>query len=185
MAADEAVVFDTLTLAFSGDPPSRWVWPDPRTYLDAFPRFAKVFGGEAFAHGSAYRIGSAGAALWLPPEVGPDEKALGELIERTVPQAMQADVGALFEEMGSYHPTEPHWYLPLIGVDPARHRKGYGAALLQDTLRRCDRDHVAAYFESTNVLNIPLYERHGFEILATIQVGSSPPIYPMLRRPRS
>jgi hypothetical protein len=41
-----------------------------------------------------------------------------------------------------------------------------------------------AYLESTNPKNIPLYERHGFEVLGTIQVGTSPAVCPMLRRPR-
>ena len=31
---------------------------------------------------------------------------------------------------------------------------------------------------------IRLYERHGFELLGTIRAGSSPPIFPMLRRAR-
>ena len=48
----------------------------------------------------------------------------------------------------------------------------------------CDRDKKLAYLESTNPRNIPLYERHGFELLGTIQVGKSPPIFPMLRKPR-
>jgi hypothetical protein len=39
--------------------------------------------------------------------------------------------------------------------------------------------------ESTNPRNVPLYERHGFERLGTIQSGSSPPLFPMLRRPRA
>jgi hypothetical protein len=47
-----------------------------------------------------------------------------------------------------------------------------------------DRDHMLAYLESSNPKNIPLYERHGFELLGTIQVGTSPPIFPMLRTPR-
>ena len=93
----------------------------------------------------------------------------------------QAEVFAVFEQMGRYHPQEPHWYLPLIGVDPAQQRKGYGSALLQHALRECDRDHAPAYLESSNPANIPLYERHGFRVLATIQVGTSPPIFPMLR----
>jgi ribosomal protein S18 acetylase RimI-like enzyme len=83
--------------------------------------------------------------------------------------------------MASYHPTEPHWYLPLIGVDPAYQGLGFGSALLRHALRQCDDDHVPAYLESSSPANIPLYERHGFVVLGTIQVGSSPPITPMLR----
>ena len=122
----------------------------------------------------------AGAALWLPPGSELDEAAIGA----SLPSGREGEFAAVFEAMASYHPQEPHWYLPLIGVDPARHRKGFGAALLQDTLRRCDQDHVAAYLESTNPANITLYQRHGFELRGTIQVGSAPPLFPMLRPAR-
>jgi len=183
-AAEEAAVFAILTLAFSNDPATRWTWPDPKAYLDAFPHFAKAFGGAAFGHGSAHRIGSAGAALWLPPGASPDDAAIGALMQRTADPQTATDGPQIMQQMASYHPKEPHWYLPLIGVDPARHRNGYGAALLQDTLCRCDQDHVAAYLESTNPANITLYQRHGFEILGTIQAGRSPTITPMLRKPR-
>jgi ribosomal protein S18 acetylase RimI-like enzyme len=106
------------------------------------------------------------------------------VIQESVAEPLRTEVFAVFERMGTYHPSEPHWYLPLIGVDPACHRRGYGAALLQHTLSQCDREHTAAYLESSNPANIPLYQRHGFDILDTIQVGSSPPIFPMLRPPR-
>jgi hypothetical protein len=46
----------------------------------------------------------------------------------------RATVFAVFEQMGRYHPHEPHWYLPLIGVDPAHQPKGYGSALLRQAL---------------------------------------------------
>ena len=59
-----------------------------------------------------------------------------------------------------------------------------GAALMAHALVPCDRDQKLAYLDSTNPKNIPLYERHGFELLGTIQVGSSPPVFPMLRKPR-
>jgi hypothetical protein len=63
---------------------------------------------------------------------------------------------------------------------------GYGSVLLRYALSQCDRDHVAAYLESSNPASIPLYQhqRHGFGILDTIEVGSSPPIFPMLRHAR-
>jgi hypothetical protein len=51
-------------------------------------------------------------------------------------------------------------------------------------LERIDRDRLPAYLESSNPRNISLYRRHGFEELGTIQVGSSPPIVPMLRHAR-
>lgn len=183
--SDETPSIAVVALAFGSDPAARWTWPDPDQYLLHFPAFIKALGGSAFAHASAYCVdGHAGAALWLPPGVSPDEDALLALLQRTAPQAVQRDLIAVFEQMGRYHPREPHWFLPFIGIDPSRQGKGYGAALMKHALVACDRDHALAYLESSNPKNIPLYERHGFERLGTIQVGASPPIFPMLRKPR-
>ena len=184
-ASEEAPVIDVVMLAFSADLAARWTWRDPHQYLMHFPRFVKAFGGEAFSHGSAYCVdGYAGAALWLPPEVEPDEDALITLVQGTASEQSRKHVFAVLEQMGRYHPSEPHWYLPLMGVDPFHQGKGLGSALMQHALIPCDRDHKPAYLESTNTKNIPLYERHGFELLGTIQAGTSPPIFPMLRKPR-
>jgi GNAT superfamily N-acetyltransferase len=181
--ADEAAAIAVVVLAFGADPVARWTWPHPAQYLAHFPVFVKAFGGKAFTHGGAYRTdGYAGAALWLPPGIDPDEDALTALLERTAPAGLQGDIFALLEQMGRYHPSEPHWYLPLIGVDPSRQSRGYGSALMRHALAACDRDRRPAYLESTNPKNIPLYERHGFELLGTIQAGTSPPLFPMLRK---
>jgi GNAT superfamily N-acetyltransferase len=175
-----------LTLAFSSDPACRWAWPDPRQFLNAFPGFVRAFGGQAFDAGTAYRVGDYwGVALWLPPGESPDEEALVNLIRRTVANDLQDELLAVFEQQAAYHPQEPHWHLPLVGVDPARQNHGLGAALLIQKLTECDRDQLPVYLEATSPRNVPLYERHGFEALATIQLGTSPPITPMLRRPRS
>jgi ribosomal protein S18 acetylase RimI-like enzyme len=183
--SDEASAIAVVVLAFSGDPAARWTWPDPNQYLVHFPSFVKTLGGNAFAHSSAYCLdGNAGAALWLPPAVGPDEDALAALLQRTGSASVQDDLAGLFEQMGRYHPQEPHWYLPFIGIDPSQQGKGYGTALMEHALVPCDRDRTLAYLESSNPKNIPLYERHGFELLGTIQVGTSPPVFPMLRKPR-
>lgn len=179
--ADAERAVAVLTLAFSADPVTRWTYPEPAQYLALFPVLVRAFGGGAFAEGTARQVENyAGAALWLPPGKEPNEAAMGA----SLPPGREGEFAPIFEAMVSYHPHVPHWYLPLIGVDPARHRNGYGAALLQDTLRRCDRDHVAAYLESTNPANITLYQRHGFELQGTIQVGSAPPLFPMLRPAR-
>jgi ribosomal protein S18 acetylase RimI-like enzyme len=183
--SDEASAIAVVVLAFGADPAARWTWPDPQQYLMHFPDFVKVLGGKAFAHAGAYCMdGHAGAALWLPPQVRPDEDALTALLQRTGSASAQKDLSAVFEQMARYHPQEPHWFLPFIGIDPSRQGNGYGAALMEHALVPCDRDRTLAYLESSNPKNIPFYERHGFELLGTIQVGASPPIFPMLRKPR-
>ena len=174
-----------IVLAFASDPAARWSYPDPRDYLTHFPSLVRAFGGRAFAAGTAHRVdGFAGAALWLPPGIGPDEDTLAAILQETVAAERQAEMSAVLEQMGSYHPSEPHWYLPMIGVDPFHQHKGHGSALLRHALRRCDDEHAPAYLESSNPANIPLYERHGFVTMGTIQEGSSPPIVPMLRTAR-
>ena len=159
--------------------------PDPGQYLKNFPDFIRAFGGKAFAHQGAYTVGDhAGAALWLPPGVQPDENAFSTLLERAGSEQVKKDCAAVFEQMERHHPKEPHWYLPFLAVDPRHQGEGYGSALLEHTLIPCDRDQALAYLESSNPKNIPLYERHGFKLLATLQSGTSPPIFPMLRKPR-
>lgn len=182
---EEASAIDTIVLAFSSDPVARWCWADPRLYLSAMPTFTRAFAGRAFVHQAAFCTDDfAGAALWIPPGVDVDEEAVVDVLQRTAPDGVRADLFAMFEQMGQYHPEGPHWYLPMIGVDPARQGRGYGSALLACSLALCDRDQVPAYLESTNPRNIPLYKRHGFEQVGTIQVGSSPPVVPMLRQAR-
>ena len=178
-------VFGVLTLAFAADPPNRWLFPESEQYLRYFPMFARALGGAALSHGTAFvdRDYSA-TALWLAPEVGPDEEALGRLIEEAVTPDKRADMAGVVELMVRHHPQEPHWYLPFIGVEPARHGQGLGAALLRAQLATCDAAGLPAYLKSTNPRNRSLYERHGFEAVAEIRVGDCPAVVPMLRRPR-
>jgi len=175
----------TMVLAFGADPAARWLFQDTHKYLKYFPGFVRAFAGKAFEHHGAYYVNNfAGVALWLPPGIHPNNDSVLELLQKTVSKGNRAEVFAVLEQMNRYHPTEPHWYLPMIGVDPNCQGKGFGSALLKPALRRCDRDEKLAYLESSNSKNIPLYERHGFELLATIQEGTSPPIFPMVRKPR-
>ncbi len=184
-AKDRERVVSAIVLAFVGDPVARWAWPDSHDYLTYFTEFTNAFGGKAFDHGTAHSVAEcSGGALWLPPSVQPDEEVLVGLMERSIdPKRLQV-VFTMLEKMGGYHPTEPHWYLPLIGVEPAKQGHGYGSALLRHALEHIDREGRIAYLESTNPANIPLYQRHGFEVVGTIQVDEAPPLFPMIRRPR-
>lgn len=184
-ASDEAGAIDALTLAFSVDPMARWSLPNPAKYLATFSLIARAFGGNAFKRGTAYIAnGFAGTALWLPPGVGSDEESLMRLFNENVSDDVKEDMQEIFEQMEKFHPTEQHWYLPMIGVDPAYQGVGVGSALMTEALKAVDRDGLIAYLESSNPRNISLYERHGFEVIGEIQSGSSPVLRPMLRRAR-
>lgn len=183
--SERDLVLDALTLSFSADPCVRFTFASAQSYLASFRTFAMAMGGAALEQGTAYVAeGGAASALWLPPGVQSDTEALGQLIGGAIEAEKLEDIGAVVESMGQYHPHEPHWYLAMVGVDPARQGQGLGSAILKESLRRCDADGVIAYLESSNPKNIPLYERHGFEVMGVIQPGAFPPMYPMLRPAR-
>jgi ribosomal protein S18 acetylase RimI-like enzyme len=176
---------DVFTLAFVDDPMARWVFADSSSYLKHGRTAQLGLGGRALEHGTAHVLDDfSAAAFWLPPGIGPDEEAMGALIERAVPQDKQADLGGVVEQMGRYHPQEPHWYLAVLGVDVSRQGKGLGSIIMKHALARVDAERLPAYLESSNPRNIAFYERHGFEVVGRIQAGASPVVTPMLRRGR-
>ena len=135
--------------------------------------FVRAISTTAIAHHTAYCTENCtGVALCLPPNVEPDEAIISEALA----DSTHAEMHELSEQSAGYRPSEPHWYLPVIGVDPAYQGRGLGRALMAHACERCDRDGVPFYLESSNPRNIPLYQRHGFEVLGTIQAA---------RRPRS
>lgn len=173
---------DVITLAFSGDPFARWLYPDSHQYLHYFANFVRLFGGKAFEMGSAFYISDfIATALWLPPNVHPDKQGLISLFESTIPSEVKYDLYAILEKKGNYRPTEPHWYLPLIGTDPVHQGRGMGSALLRQALTVIDGDGKPAYLESSNPKHINFYTKFGFEVIGKIQAGSSLPIFPMRR----
>ncbi len=184
--SDRAAAIATLTLAFSSDPVLRWVYASSDGFLRDFPDFVATFGGRAFEHGTAESAGGLSAvALWLPSGVSPDEDAIDVHFESVFGDDGRDDRNAVLAQMDAVHPHQPHWYLPLIGVDPAAQGLGLGSALLRHRAASLDRDRLPAYLEATSERSRDLYARHGYEVLGVIQAGSSPPLWPMLRQPHA
>ena len=174
-----------IVVAFAADPFVRWFLPSPEQYLTYFPAIVRLHAVRSQEHAAAYEVdGFRGAALWFPPDVHPDGDALGAVVEAALDEAEREKVFEVFRRMGESEPDEPHWYLRLIGVDAAQQGKGYGSTLLSESLRAVDREHLPAFLESTSPASRRLYERWGFEAFDEIQVGDSPPLWPMLRRAR-
>ena len=182
--ADRQKAMQTILTGFAGDPFVRWFWPKDSNYVSCCPAF-DAFGGAAIDLGSAYCTPDMqGVALWLPPGTTPDEERFIGFLQETADKNSLEEGFRVFESMDTYHPTEPYWYLPLIGVDPIHQGIGIGAALMNHALQRCDREQLPAYLESTNPKNIPLYERHGFEVMGKIKFGKCPVVTPMFRAAR-
>ena len=174
-----------IVTAFAVDPAARFAWPAAQDYLRAMPLAVREFAGASFERGTAYvSTDLCGIALWLAPGVEPNGEALEKVFRDTAKPEHMDDLLATFEKMGQAHPDEPHWYLPMIGVDPKAQGQGLGGALMRHALARCDRERVPAYLETAIPRNIPLYRKFGFEAMGEIQVGSAPRMIPMLRQPR-
>lgn len=184
-SSEAAAATSVITLAFSADPVARWMYPDSQQYLRHFPEFVRAFAGRSFETRAAYIAkDGGGAALWMPPGIEAQEDPLIQLFWSSTSDEVQKDLFPIFDQMAEFHPKYPHWYLPMIGVEPSRQGSGIGSALLQHTLANCDGDGLPAYLESSNPKNIPLYERFGFELIGTIRSGDAPPLFPMLRQPQ-
>jgi GNAT superfamily N-acetyltransferase len=191
--ADLPAVADVLARAFHDDPEFLWALPDP---ADRPRRLRRIFGTvlryEALRHGGV-EVARAddrvvGAALWLPPDHW-REPALRQLL--AAPGYLRGfgrRIGygsTLVDACAEVHPREPHWYLYVLGVDPALQGKGVGAALLRSRLERCDRDRLPAYLESSKLSNVPLYEHFGFAKTGVVDLPpGAPELTTMWRPPR-
>lgn len=177
-------VIALLTAAFVDDPVCRHFYPNILQYFRYFPEFLRIFAEPGLALGCTQLVPGLGAAIWVPPGAHADAKSTDDLITRSTNAQARAELMVVYAAFDHAHPPEPHWYLPLMGVDPLHFGRGIGAALLTHGLGICDRDGSLAYLESTKPINVPFYERFGFVPYGKIEVGSHPPVTTMIRRPR-
>lgn len=184
--SDTGKALATLTSAFVADPLFRWAYPDAENYLDAFPKLIAAYCGSGIGEGTSHSVSEfAGASIWLSPGNEADDEGAGAVVETTMRPDKIEDFVGVMEEMDTYHPhDEPLWYLPAIGVDAAYQGRGLGSVLMKHALQLCDEQGTRAYLESSNPANISLYERHGFVVMGKIEVGSAPPVHPMIREKR-
>lgn len=182
-AADErGAVLDTLTLAFATDPVTRYWWPAASDYLRWWPQVLFAQGEPGFEAKTVFVTPDLeGAAVWLAPGAQADPARMAAL-DMPMTEAQGEVAVALGQAMAQHHPETPHWYLWTLGVDPRLQGRGVGSALLKHTLAMIDAEGADAYLEASNPALIPLYERHGFEVVGMIQVGDAPPLAPMWRR---
>jgi GNAT superfamily N-acetyltransferase len=130
-----------------------------------------------------------GVAMWAAPAGAADgavspRAALGVVLRArfTLPRLRRyLEHNARLKDR--VHPA-PCVVLSGIGVDPALQGRGIGSALLAAGLLRADEEGAVVFLGTNTARNLPLYERHGFEVAAEAPVpDGGPPTWAMLRRP--
>jgi GNAT superfamily N-acetyltransferase len=183
-SADVKKLAAVLALAFYDDPPLTWLLPHPATRLGRITRmFATVIGIESLRYGGVdIACGGEkilGGAVWLPP--GHWQPGLREQVQ-AVPNHAWALAGAwgraarYGHALEDAHPKEPHWYLKVIGVEPAWQGRGVASLLLRSRLERCDQDGRPAYLEVSKQDGVSLYEHFGFRLIGNLDMPAGAPV---------
>lgn len=176
---------ETLTLAFREDPVWSWGFSVRERGLDGMRAAWRLFLSSALEHGWVWRTESGSAvALWIPPGkpdlTGEDEENFEPLMRETLGADAQRLLEA-FERFDEARPSEPHYYLSLLGTHPDHAGNGWGMGLLADNLARIEGEGAAAYLESSNPANVPRYERLGFTVFDEFVVAEGISVAQMWR----
>jgi ribosomal protein S18 acetylase RimI-like enzyme len=181
-----------LARAFDRDPFWRWIVGNGSDYQARLARgFASQLNHLALPGGLVW-CGEQheGAALWSAP----GQWQLGLLQQlRLLPDfARMIDwhrlwtVSRAVQLVQDAHPREPHYYLQVLGVDPAYQGKGWSRPLIEVGLALADQQHQPAYLETAEESNLSLYRRYGFEVtrILTDFPGKAPPLWCLWREAR-
>lgn len=186
---DVEAMSGALARAFADDPVMTWMFPSEDFRSKRLPKmFRAMLVHICLPRGEVYTTSEvSGAAMWVPPGTWP----FGRLEQlRLLPSTMgglgrRMITAARFELMlESKHPREPHWYLSVLGTDPAHQGRGVGSGLLRPVLERCDTEGLPAYLESSKEQNIAFYARHGFDVTGELSIDGTPSVWAMWRPPR-
>ena len=189
--SDGAQLATTLASAFSDDPLFAWML-GPKA--PAEQRMKIFFDGivglnlKRDDHLVFVSDDGTGAAVWQP--IDRWKVSTSDMV-RLTPTMVRAFRGRIPTMLGALsaiekvHPTEPHYYLEILGTRKDRQGKGVGSAVITQFLERCDTEGVPAYLESSNLKNVPFYARHGFEVREEVSCGKGAPVCTtMWREPR-
>lgn len=188
-SADALVVTRILVDAFRDDPMwGPWAFPDPTTRRQSRDTVFGLLVEGALRYPWVWMsAGKAAAAVWIPPggsELSPDQEQQINAVLYESLGARAASVLEAFERFAEARPCEPHYYLTLLGTDPAYSGRGIGQRLLSANLERLDAAGAAAYLEASDQL-VPLYERFGFQVRTRFELSGGPSVNGMWREPDS
>lgn len=190
---DVAAGADLFAHAFDRDGMARLVTPDAverrafllrggRKQIERAMMYRHVFGAY---EGDALR----GIAVWLPPGVAvrstgaPPLGALPRLARLLVGKgpAVVHYLRARSKRLSELQ-AAGGWHLAFLATHPAHQRRGIARLLLEHVLVRADIDGVPVWLETSDPVNIPIYERFGFATVSTVHGDGTLPTFWFMRR---
>lgn len=171
----------------------RYYFPDETQRRAVAGTFCFIGLSVCLKYGEAYATSEKleGVAAWLPP--GKARFGVWQII-RSVPlpilfrfgrqgagrlQAYGRFVDSLHRRLVPY----PHWYLQVIGVDPAYQGQGFSSRLVRPVLERIDRERMPSFLETNTEKNATIYRRFGFEVISEDKLpGTEVTSFAMLRK---
>jgi GNAT superfamily N-acetyltransferase len=189
-ARDVGSLSRTLARAFFDDPVSAWSCRPESMRPRMLERFFAIRLEQMLVDEEIWTTPDlSSASLWAPPKRW--RTTVRETLQLTRPLLhprllwRMPLISAGLGDMERRHPRDPpHWYLAVLGTDPAEQGRGLGSAVLMPVLERCDADQVGAYLESSKESNIAFYARHGFQVREEVRFPRGPTVWPMWRDPR-
>ena len=154
-------------------------------FMTAWTRYGLLF-GEVYVTAGPVEA----SAIWLPPGavIRPPERLERAGVTAVVDafsDGARARLAATVQHVARIREavaSVPHWYLFYIGADPARQGLGLGSLLLRAALSRVDHDGVECQLNTLQSRNLPLYQRHGFEIAVEGNLPDGGPHFWYMRR---
>ena len=174
---DVDAVVATMTTAFFDDPLWGPAFPDVEQRAVQAAAMWRLFVTSSLRYPwTLVTAGVEAAAVWIPPEgseLTPEEAAgLERLLVDTAGPDTAKGILQIYEQFEAARPSEPHFYLTMLGTHHQHRGKGLGMGLVTESLARIDTLGLPAYLESSNPANDARYERAGFAPHGRVTVAS-------------
>ena len=161
-----------LARAFADDPIITHYLKDGLRNRVALPAFFRAVLEEILPAGHVYAAHNegklVGVAAWMPPDPPELRYAnqvaanLQKWIVRIMFPCASRQLFAGFAALEQFHPSEPHWYLAFVGVEPLFQTHGVGQAILSPVLKIAEETGASCYLETPFPRTYAFYERLGF-----------------------
>lgn len=185
-----------LARSFRDDPNFVYLFREEEVRARVLPRVFTAGVRDALDFGHVYAASRGGelvgVAAWLPPGAFPlsprrQLRAAPEMVgilaaaARSTFRLLRFTAG-----VAKAHPSQPYWYLEMVGVAPGAQGLGIGTRLLEPVLALADEAGQLCYLETDGERNVVWYQGLGFEVRsAGISFSpGGPPNWTMLRYPR-